>query len=151
MPIIEPYFLENSPNRVALAEQALNLFTAILKRVPWNRYVKILLKYIQQINTEERTKQAVRYLSFCYLNLFCFYSVLMATLDGFHFDLRALDQPLILNNCNITNTSNAENLIDKSEQKQIEMTEQYKKKQIFAFVYEKLLPKLKELLRPKVN
>ena len=59
-PIIEPYFLEYAPNRVALAEQALNLFTAILKRVPWNKYIKLLMKYIRQINTEERTKQAVR-------------------------------------------------------------------------------------------
>jgi len=60
LPIIEPYFLENAPNRVALAEQALNLFTAILKRVPWQKYVKILIKYMNQINIEERTKQVVR-------------------------------------------------------------------------------------------
>uniref|UniRef100_A0A915MTL2 Uncharacterized protein n=1 Tax=Meloidogyne javanica TaxID=6303 RepID=A0A915MTL2_MELJA len=126
LPIIEPYFLENAPNRVALAEQALNLFTAILKRVPWHKYVKILIKYMNQINIEERTKQAVR--------------LVIATLDAFHFDLRDLKQHL-----DSTSTiAVTEETLDQKKSKN-------SKQQIFAFVNGKILPKLRELLRPKTQ
>ncbi|CAK5097881.1 unnamed protein product [Meloidogyne enterolobii] len=126
LPIIEPYFLENAPNRVMLAEQALNLFTAILKRVPWHKYVKILIKYMNQINIEERTKQAVR--------------LVIATLDAFHFDLRDLKQ-----NLELTSTiAVTEEMLDQKKSKN-------SKQQIFAFVNGKILPKLRELLRPKTQ
>uniref|UniRef100_A0A1I8B7M8 DUF6700 domain-containing protein n=1 Tax=Meloidogyne hapla TaxID=6305 RepID=A0A1I8B7M8_MELHA len=111
LPIIEPYFLENAPNRIALADQALNLFTAILKRVPWHKYVKILT------------------------------NVVIATLDAFHFDLRDLKQLQGKNNSQISI----------AEENPLYSTRQCKKQQIFSFISGKILPKLRELLRPQTQ
>jgi hypothetical protein len=60
LPIIEPNFMETAPNRSALADQALNLFSAILKRCPWPKYQKLLGHYLQKVDTEELTKPAIR-------------------------------------------------------------------------------------------
>lgn len=67
--------METASSRSALADQALFLFTAILRKAPWSKYNQILGNYLRLLGVEEeRTKGAVR--------------VILAALDGFHFDLR---------------------------------------------------------------
>ena len=60
LPIVEPYLMDNTPNRAALTDKALGLLTAILHRTPWSKYQKVLEHYLRQVDNEERTKPAIR-------------------------------------------------------------------------------------------
>jgi len=72
--------------------------------------------------------------------MFRFFSLVIATLDAFHFDLRDLKQHLE----STSTIAVTEETLDQKKSKN-------SKQQIFAFVNGKILPKLRELLRPKVE
>uniref|UniRef100_A0A914NPT3 U3 small nucleolar RNA-associated protein 20 C-terminal domain-containing protein n=1 Tax=Meloidogyne incognita TaxID=6306 RepID=A0A914NPT3_MELIC len=72
--------------------------------------------------------------------MFRFFSLVIATLDAFHFDLRDLKQHLE----STSTIAVTEETLDQKKSKN-------SKQQIFAFVNGKILPKLRELLRPKTQ
>ncbi|KAL3089772.1 hypothetical protein niasHT_020214 [Heterodera trifolii] len=78
VPIVEPYLMDTASNRSALSDQALHLFSSILRRTPWPKYCQMLEHFLRLLDTagEESTKGAIR--------------VIGAVLNAFHFDLRHL-------------------------------------------------------------
>uniref|UniRef100_A0A183BKH0 DRIM domain-containing protein n=1 Tax=Globodera pallida TaxID=36090 RepID=A0A183BKH0_GLOPA len=157
VPIVQPYLMDTAPNRSALSDQALHLFSSILRRTPWPKYCQMLYHFLRQLDTveEERTKGAIR--------------VVSAVLNAFHFDLRHLqisDQKKRGEYNGGREVGNAEGNVERMEEddeEEAERDEQQKesgqresdgrgksedkeKRRIFVVVKGRLLPRLRECL-----
>uniref|UniRef100_A0A914HMA1 Uncharacterized protein n=1 Tax=Globodera rostochiensis TaxID=31243 RepID=A0A914HMA1_GLORO len=157
VPIVQPYLMDTAPNRSALSDQALHLFSSILRRTPWPKYCQMLDHFLRQLDTVEemRTKGAIR--------------VVSAVLNAFHFDLRHLQindqkkrgeynggREVGNDEGNVEGMEeDDEEVVERDEQQKesdqresdgIGKSDEEEKRRIFGVVKGRLLPRLRECL-----
>ncbi|CAD5211198.1 unnamed protein product [Bursaphelenchus okinawaensis] len=159
VPLLRPYLLEIETKLSSLSDEAIHLYSQVVKLQPWTRYQQTLSKYIGLINKKDEgnAKPAIR--------------VLSAILSQFHFDVKDIELPRSeyqikrnktkrnklgaaykeaiksVEEVNVTVDEVLEqpvNLLD-IEQKKEELSENQK---ILATVLRVLIPKLRECIQP---
>ncbi|TMS35860.1 hypothetical protein L596_003161 [Steinernema carpocapsae] len=79
-PIVHPYLLNFTSKTSALSDQALILFTTILKKASWSKYFFVLNGYIKQLLEEQdKDKPIIR--------------VVVKIIDSFHFNVTDVEIP----------------------------------------------------------